>query len=217
MGKRGNQKNTKQAATPNSLRAVNIVLPEKMSAEEMRRIITAAIVESERQKRVEEEKERERIFQQWKKDMGQKDFSHLKNHSIKKFFCSFWNDVVVLKNILFAPHEKVKGDAATVAMLKFILEFIFFLIQMAILLLVLVIVYLAIIQFRKVSLSFTEIMSAIGLLFMGIFLFLFSTFFRLARIESDKIDDRGYLLNLCAAIASFISMIIAVIAVVKGA
>ncbi len=50
----------------------------------------------------------------------------------------------------------------------------------------------------------------------GIIAFIFSRLFRMAGIEVEKIEDRNYLIGIFASVTSLISIVIAIIAVVKG-
>ncbi len=53
----------------------------------------------------------------------------------------------------------------------------------------------------------------IDYILLAVIAFLFSRLFRMASIEIDKLDDHNYLFGLFASITSFISIVIAVVAI----
>lgn len=51
---------------------------------------------------------------------------------------------------------------------------------------------------------------------MALSMFMISRLFKIARIESEKMEDKNNLYGLFASITSIISIVIAIIAIVKG-
>lgn len=207
MGKRGNKRNTKQTVGK-SLPPINISLPENMSAEEMQHIIANAIIEAETIKKCKEKEQHDIALAEWHKKIGYKEY----DNRIRCFF----NEAKVFFRIMFLRRKDVEGDRAAVTLLKLFIGFFFGFLQFCSI--VITVVLLAYIPIRYII---EGVAPFPWLLYIRCFpfaflAFIFSRLFRMAGIEMDKLDDRNYLFGLFAAITSFVSMIIAVIAVVKG-
>lgn len=208
MGK-GKNKKTKQNADSKPLQSVNINLPENMSAEEMQRIIANAIVEAEEIKAQKEEEQRKVDLAEWHNKIGYKEYEN----KLKQFF----NEVKVLKNILFLPKNDIKGDLASSVLLKSFIALFFWIMKWCSLLLAIFLIsYLPARFFIEKMSSFPWLLYLYCIPF-AFLAFIFSRLFRMAGIEIDNLDDRNYLFGLFASITSLVSIIIAVIAIVKGA
>lgn len=210
MGKGKNKKNTKPKTDSNPLKSVNLSFPETMAAEDMQHVIARAILEAEEIKTQNDQSQRQKEHEEFLKNLGKKE---CKNWGKKKL-----NDGLVFWNILFLKKKYVKGDRASFSLLKVSISLFFsamryLLAFFALLFITYVPAQLkSVIGYNKFALG-VMIICCIALAF---FVFTFSRFFRIASIEVDKINDRNYLLGIFASITSLISVVIAVVAVIKG-
>lgn len=209
MRKRRNKKNSKQNTTTNSLPPISIALPENISAKEMQHIIANAIIEAEAIKKCKEKEQHDAALAEWHKKIGYKEY----DNRIRCFF----NEAKVFFRIMFLRRKDIEGDHAAVTLLRLFIRLFFGLMQFCST--VATVILLAYIPIRYII---EAVAPFPWLLYIRCFPFalvalIFSRLFRMAGIEMDKLDDRNYLFSLFAAITSFVSMIIAVIAVVKGA
>ena len=208
MGKIRNKKKSKQNIASNPLQSVNISLPANMSAEEMQHLIANAIIEAEDIKAQKEEEKRKAALAEWHNIVGYKEYQN----KIKQFF----NDVKAFTKILFLPKKYIEGDRASVAFLQEIMTFFFGILQALALVLCICFIF-AIFSPGSFHIASLEIYAIIALALFAFVSFLLSCIFRIIRLEIDKVKDRNYLLGLFASITSLVSIIIAVIAIVKEA
>ncbi len=209
MRKSRNKKKAKQNTALKPLQSVNMNLPENMSAEEMQHIIACAIVEAEEIKAQKEEEQRKATLAEWRDKIGYKDHKS----KIKKFF----NEIKVFIKILFLPKKDIKGDRASLALLKSFISLFFRLMKWC--LLILSILFIAVVPTQFIMRNMIQLpwYQNIFLILYGFTAFILSRLFRMASIEVDRFYNRNYLFGLFASIASLVSIIIAVIAIVKGA
>ncbi len=209
MGKGKNKKKAKQNTASKPLQSVNMNLPENMSAEEIQHIIACAIVEAEEIKVQKEEEQRKATLAEWRDKIGYKEHTS----KIKKFF----NEIKVFIKILFLPKKDIKGDRASLALLKSFISLFFRLMKWC--LLILSILFIAVVPTQFIMINMIQLpwYQNIFLILYGFIAFILSRLFRMASIEVDRFYNRNYLFGLFASIASLVSIIIAVIAIVKGA
>lgn len=204
MAKKKNQNRVKQNTAQKQVQSVSATLPEHMSAEEIQHIIAKAIVEAENIK-VQNRKKQEI---EWRQKVGFK--------KCKNCFVDFFNDFCVLFKLLFHPKKYVKGDAVLTGLLITIIR-LFFIFVGSLLFLgsVLLIIYiiLNLLVFSN-ALSWDKYVLFVILAFSA---FILSLMFFAANFEVDKIEDRNYIFGLFASITSLISIVIAIIAFIKGA
>ena len=206
MGRGKKEKNAKHPAASKPMQSTNIVLPESIYREELQHVIACAIVEAEKIKAQEEEKRQEAALLEWHTVIGYKKYD--------KRYKNAFNRIKVFLKILFLPERYIKGNSAsTVLMKSFILLFFWAMKWFSLLLAVGLVAYLLFMGRSDYS-PWWLYLYFVCLAFIS---FVYSRLFRMASIESDKIDDRNYLFGLFASITSFVSMIVAVIAVIKGA
>lgn len=192
MAKKRKKKNTQQSTT-----LINVSLPIGMSAEEMQQIITNSLLAVEEIKEEKAQKQKEQERKEWEETVGK--------NSIKRFF-----------KILFLPKKYIKGDKTTFALLKMFIEMFFGLAKVLTLLFsLLVIVYIPL-QYAIEAIPDMSIGHNVILGLYAILSFLFSRMFRMASIEVNKIEDRSLLFGIFACVTSIVSIVIAVIAIVKG-
>lgn len=215
MGKIRNKKKPKQNIASNPSQFVNISLPENMSAEEMQHLIAFAIVEAEEIKeRKRKELEKQKSLE-WKKSLGYQDFSRIK-HKLWRNIRVIFNRIRMVLTLLFIRKKKLSGDRASVAFLQEVLT-VFFGILQALSFVFSIAFIFAVFDPEFFTIKSLGIFEIIGFVFFALVCFLLSCIFRIIRLEVNKINDRNYLFGLFASVTSLASIIIAIIAIVKGA
>ena len=208
MAKERKKKNTQQPTT-----LINVVLPSNMSAEEMQQIITNSLlaVEDAKEQKAKEQKEQDR--QNFREAMGYKDYSHEKG--LKRSFLVFCNRVKMIFKLFFAPKHLIKGDDATVGLLKISVEMFFWVAKWAATLFTVFAIAYIPLQYIVEAIPVLPIMSNVLLGCFAFSSFLLSRMFRMASIEVVKIEDRSLLFGIFASVASIVSIAIAIVAIVK--
>lgn len=202
-------KRKKQAKGQPSQTAVHTVgLPTQLSADEMQRLIANAIVDAEKRKAEQEAEKRAAEQEEWAKTIGY--------DKTKTGIGGACNKVAVFCRLLFLRKKTIKGDRASVAIIQswtalcfHVLRFVFLLAALASFL------------YPFASLAFSQMepltwWEFIGIIIIAGLLFFQSRIFRIAAIEAENMESRSDLFAIFAAITSFVSMAIAIIAVAKG-
>ena len=212
-------KNRRKSKTPKEQKQptnppVNIVLPDSLSAEEMQKIITNALltVEDVKEQRATEKKEQER--KNFCEAMGYKDYSTEKG--LKKSILVFLNRIKMVCKLLFAPKRLIKGDDATFGLLKMTVEIFFWMAKWATTLFAAIVIAYIPLQYIVEAIPVISIGQNIIFGMYAVVSFLLSRMFRMASIEVDKIEDRSLLFGIFASITSIVSIVLAIIAVVQG-
>ncbi len=192
---------------------VNIVLPNTLSSDEMQQIIANAILSAEEasKQRVLDQKEKEQDA--FRKAMGYKDYSNEKG--LKKHILVFFNRTIMLLKLLFAPKHYIQGDAATFGLLKLFIEAFFWLAKAFTTLFALLLIVYMPLQFiveTIPTLSFSQNFLIVSIAFIA---FVLSRMLRMASVEVDKLEDRTLLFGIFASVSSIVSIVLAIIAVVK--
>lgn len=209
MGKIRNKKKSKQNIASNPSQSVNISLPENMSAEEIQHIIANAIIEAEEIKAQKEEEKRKAALAEWHNIVGYQEYKN----KIKQFF----NHLKAFIKILFLPKKYIEGDRASTILLKSVISLFFGLMQCCSLILAILLIAFVPAQYLIQNIDVLPWYQNMLYILFGILAFVFSRLFRMAGIEIDNLDDRNYLFGLFASVTSLASIIIAIIAIVKGA
>lgn len=205
MGRSKKRKN-KQAKNPIVQKSA-VVTPNSFDYQKF----TAAMVEAQKQvkeiERREENIETQNKQVEWEKILGCKEYPSSKYkivncfHSVLNYFKAFWK-------IMTFKKEDAKFDVATVIMLRFSIS--------AMLGLIKVVLYFISIGLVVASFySFAE-KDFIPFKFSGI-LFSFvpcilARIIRMVQFEIENIHDRNYLIGILSSMASFIAIILAIIA-----
>lgn len=214
MKKNRNKKNTKQniASKPSQSDIINFL--KNMSVEEMQHIIAHAIVEAEEIKAQEEKEKKEQECLEWKKSIGHRDFSHIKNKYWRKIrICG--NKIHKIFALLLIQKKKVSGDRASTALLQVILSSTFGILQIIAFLFGVSFLF-GIFKPEILDITSLGVYGKIVAFFLALIFFLLFFVFRLVRFETEKISDKSYLFGLLASVTSLTSVLIAVIAIVKG-
>ena len=117
MGKGRRKKNVKQPADSKPSQSINISLPENIYAEELQQVIARAIVEAEKVKAQEEADRREADLREWHKVIGCKNYDNKLLNALNYFKVFF--------KILFLPKKHMKGNTASVVLLKSFISLFF--------------------------------------------------------------------------------------------
>ena len=190
---------------------VNIVLPNSMSADEMKHIIADGLMEFEERKKWQEREEKIQRNKEWQRVIGLKDFSNVKKPL--RWWLQFWNAVKVFKNICFISEKHVKGDAVTFGIMQTVLELFFGLLSAILLLFSVALIWVVpILYLFSNVLSVSGEAVAIGSLY-GMSAFIFSIMFRVARLEIMNMEDRNYLFGIFTCVASIVSAVAAVVTI----
>lgn len=188
--------------------------PITLSGEDLQHLIAHAIAEADEIKEAAHRKQQEADLQEWRMAIGYKEFDD-PNRVIRKIKL-FFNQLWCIAKICFVPAKAVKGDRASFALMKLFLC-MFFGVAECILALasLLLAIYGVALFFLPNAVPLLGLSNA-AFICIGVSLFLISRMFRIAGIEVGKIEDRNYLFGLFASVTSVASIVIAIIALVKG-
>lgn len=206
-------KNKKKSKKQNKTEAKVVSAPSSTD-EHLQHLIARAIVEADEIKEQEHRKRQEADLQEWQTAIGYKEFDDANRviRGIKSFFNQLW----CIMKICFVPSKAVKGDRASFALMKLFLCLFFGAAECILTLASLLLVIYGFALFFLPNAAPLLGLSNAALISIGISVFLISRLFRIAEIEVSKIEDRNYLFGLFASVTSIASIVIAIIAIVKG-
>ena len=206
-------KDKKKSKKQNKAETKDVPAPT-FTEEQMQHLIARAIVEADKIKEQERRKKQDAELLEWRAATGYKEFSDKSKflRSVKTFFNRFWCFI----KLCFVPSKAIKGDRASLALMKLFLRIFFDFAKWILGLSSLMFILYGIVLFFAPETMPVLWISNIGLIALGITVFFLSRMFRMASIEIEKIEDRNYLFGLFASVASIVSIVIAIIAVVKG-
>lgn len=209
MRKGRNKRKAKQNTVSKPLQSVNINLPGNMSADEMQHIIAHAIVEAEEIKAQKEAEQSETALAEWHAIIGYKKYENK--------FRNILNEIKVFFKVMFLPKRHIEGDRASTALLKTVISSFFWIMKWCSLGFAVCLFAFIPAQFLIHDVATLPLYQNVIIVLFGTASFIFSRLFRIISIEIDKLDDRNFLFGLFASVTSLVSIIIAVIAIVKGA
>lgn len=194
MSKDKKQKNKQKNSNVKNETAISNA---NFSASEMETIIANAIIKAE------ELKERK------KKEIEEKEIEELNKYLGK-------NKVFRFFKALFLPKDKIKGDKASVALLQLCLSGLFSI--------AMCIAFFASIVFivGGIASFFIQIETPISLVYkiwfvvIGIVFLLFAFIFRIVSVEVEKMEDKNIIFGLFASVTSIVSIIIAIVSIIKN-
>ena len=199
MGKDRNKKN-KQKNVP-------IQAPQGFSAEEWSHIIAKAIEEANQNRQAEANKRQTEEQKSWQQALGIKDYSG--EHRPKRQVLEFFNILRAFLKLIFLPRRKIKGDRVTFSLLQMLSAMAFGIVGGILILVALTLVAMPpIIALAGETITWWQ---AIWSVIWGILIFLISRLFRIASIELENIENRGYLLSIFACIVSIVSLVVALV------
>lgn len=205
-----NKKNKSVAPSNN----VNIVLPESLSADEIKNILVDAMLEVENKKTEAQKDQADKDLKEWRESLGIKEYpkdAKIRFHRAKQFFSMFG----AFFRLSFISKKKIKGDRATTSLLKFFLVIIFDLAKFALMVWSVLLVLLIPLQYIVNSISILTIPQNILVFCFAILSFILSRLFRIASVEIENIDDKNYLFGVFASITSIVSIIVAIVSIFK--
>ena len=185
-----------------------------LSAEDLQHLIACAIVEADEIKEATRRKQQEADLQEWQAAIGYKEFDD--SNRVIRGTKSFFNQLWCIMKICFVPSKAVKGDRASFALMKLFLCLFFGVAECILTLASLLLVIYGFALFFLPNATPLLGLSNVALISIGMSVFLISRLFRIAGIEVSKIEDRNYLFGLFASVTSIASIVIAIIAIVKG-
>ena len=205
-----NKKN-KSVAPSNNL---NIVLPETLSADEMKNILVEAMFEVEKRKADAEQEKAEKELKDWRDSLGIKEYpkdAKIRFRNVKQFFNTFG----AFFRLSFISKKKIKGDRATTGLLKFFLTIIFDLAKFVLMAWSVLLVLLMPLQYIVDYIPVLSIPQNICVFCFAFLSFVLSRLFRIASVEIESIDDKNYLFGVFASITSIVSIIVAIVSIFK--
>ena len=180
----------------------------QMSADELQHMIANAIMEAEDMKAKREADKKAEELAEWHQVTGY--------DKSKTGVAKIWNYITSFFKGLFVRKKYIKGDRASTTLIQFFLQICFqILYGICTFISLMLIIYII----CSATLPNIENLNGVQVLFyilMALSMFMISRLFKIARIESEKMEDKNNLYGLFASITSIISIVIAVIAIVKG-
>lgn len=201
-----NKKTNKQRKEQNSFPPVNLVFPDNMSNKEMQELLVNSLLDYDKAKKDLEIKAEEEALLERQKLLGYKDYSDRK--LIPRLFLQFFNRIAVIFRILFMSRERIKGDYATTVLMKIGVSLLFGLAKW-LLWIVSICCFLSyplsqmLPNNPKIELSMYP--AYIG---FGVLAFIFAQLFRIASIEIEKMKDHNYIVDIFAAVAAIVAIIV---------
>ncbi len=204
-----NKKAKKQKSDEKVAAPINLVLPDNMSQADMQNLIVSSLLEYDKAKAEREKKTEESDLQARRDLVGYKDYSN--RGFISRVFLTFLNRFAVFIRILFMPKEKIKGDYATTGLMKFAVSIIFTAVKW-----ILWIVSLVFIASYPLSIIIPNIHNINPAMYpayigFGVLAFIFAQLFRVASIEIEKMKDHNYIVDIFAAVAAIVAIIVSLI------
>ena len=199
----------KQQKDKSTIPPVNLILPENMSTDDMKTLIVDSLLAYDQAKTDLDKKTEEIELQRRRELVGYKDYSNRK--LIPRVFLTFLNQITVLFKVLFMPKSKIKGDYATTGLLKFAVSVLFSAAKwiLWVVAVSLILSYpLSLIVPKSPVVDLTTYPTYIG---FGLLAFLFAQLFRVASIEVDKMKDHNYIVDLFAAVAAVVAIVISIV------
>ena len=202
MSKKKKTHNNNDKAKP----PINLVLPGNIPQEDMKNLIVNSLLAYDEEKKKLEKQEQEKEAQEWRKKIGYKDYSDRK--WLPRVFLTFFNDIKTMLKILFMPKKSISGDHATSGLMKLFVMLFFIICKW-----ILWGVFIASVLSYPLSLIFhnfptidpASYPSYIGI---GIITLMLAQLFRMASIEVEKMKDHNYIVDIFAAVAAVVAIII---------
>lgn len=178
----------------------NLSVTTGLTEEALTKVITNALIEYDKRKEQEMQEKVKKECENFDNSSGIKADKH-------KF--------VTTLNLLFRPKKYAKGIKANSELTKSVLKGFYKLLEWTLLLLsILLIVYIPL-QYIIPNVPIADWYIDVIMAIFAIPIFLFSRIFRIASYEIERIKDDNYLFGLFATVTSIISVVIAIIAIVK--
>lgn len=206
MSEKKKQKNKTEKAKEIPL---NISFPDTMSQEEIKNVIVESLLAYDLKKQEIEQQNQKKEQEEWREKIGYKDYSDKK--WLPKIFLTFFNRIGSFLKIIFMPKKKISGDHAISSLMKIAVSLFFTITKWALWLVFAVCVLSYPIQFIALQSPKLPLESYPTYIALGLLAFLFAQMFRIASIEVEKIKDHNYIVDIFAAVAAVIAIIVSLI------
>ena len=144
------------------------------------------------------EKAQRELIAKRRSALGEKDFSHIHNRLWRNIRTAV-NQVIVFIKLLFVPQDIAKDLSAVDILFKLITSMFFGLARMILYIIAGICAVYALIQ--KLPM----------LILYGIVIFMFAQLIRIAQIEVEHMEDRGYLMAITGTIIAIASLVVAIL------
>lgn len=188
--------------------------PSALTGEEIQHLIAHAIIEADELREAALRKQQDTELLEWRTATGYKEFSD-KSKFIRGTK-TFFNRLRCFVRLCFVSPNAIKGDRASFALTKLFLRLFFDFAKWITGMVSLLFVIYGVCSFFISEQSLVAYLSDFTMLVLGITIFTLSRMLRMASIEIEKIEDRNYLFGLFASVTALVSIVIAVIALLKG-
>ena len=195
MGRGKNKKRQPQTIQINELEIENRV---EIDYDKLAQAIVKANQLSKEEEKAAIENAKKEIIANRMKALGEKDFSHIKN-GIWRSIRTTLNKAKVFLRLLFVPKEIAKNLSAVDSLFKLIASLFFGVVRMV---LYLIVGYFVI---------FTFVHKMPILLLYGVSIFILAQLVRIAQIEVEHMEDRGYLMAISGTIIAIASLVVAIL------
>lgn len=158
-------------------------------------------------------KKEQAINQQQQKDLKffQNTVGYNKNENkIKDLF----SQIYAIFRMGFIPQDKIKGDRISFGVIQMFTSLFFGLLQLGTFILGIILIFTPLCNYFKYDIYSIWDNFLYGL--YGVLCLIFSSIFRIASIEINKIKDRNYIFNIFAAVSSIVSVLISSFAFMNG-
>ena len=205
MSKKSNSQNQKN----NTSAPKSTASPKTTAKQDLEDTIVKALLSYDQAKKESDKRNAEKELRDRHESLGYKDYSRRKG--IVRLILIFFNRLAVFIRILFMPRDKIKGDFATTNLMKFAVSFLFStakLLLWAVSFVTLLSYPLSLIIKKKKKMDLSAYPTY---LCIGIISFIFAQLFRIASIEIEKMKDHNYIVDVFAAVAAIVAIIISII------
>ena len=148
-------------------------------------------------------------IEKWQKMLGYKEYADNEKWYLK-WFHNLKNFVGVFLHLLFLKKENATFDFATLVLLQLFLNAVFGVIKWTLYILAGFLTFLTVYSPEKGIFAF----NALPLIYSCL-LFVLARLVRIAQFEIENMEERGYLIGMLSAVASFVAMVIALFALLK--
>lgn len=185
---------------------LNITMPSGMSNSEIQALIVSSLLEYDRQKRDLEMREKDAEQKEWLSRIGYKEYSN--QRFVPRTFLSLVNLFSSFIQLLFMRKESVRGDYATVSLMRIAILLAFSLTKCILWFVsaVFILSYPCSLVIPSIpNMSFIDALPSIG---CGLITLIIAQLFRIASIEIEKMKDRKYLVDIFAAVTAVAAIVI---------
>lgn len=193
-------KRKKQTQKQNIIKKIENSPEKDINAEMLSNAITKALLEYDKRKEQEVQDKSKKEQAEFHASLGIKE-------GRPKFFADL--------KLLLRPKKYAKNIQANTELTRLVLKFIYKLVEWVLLLLSIFMIAAIPLQFIIPDVPIAAWYIDVIIIVWAFPIFLLSRIFRMASYEIDRIKDYNYLFGLFATVTSIISVVIAIIAIVK--